>query len=156
MQSNPYAAHDRPQTHSESAYAHEVAPTHPVLMGYVFWLLGIFGAHRFYFGKPLTGVLWFFTGGLFLVGWIVDLFFVPTMAEEADRRFPPGRTDYTVAWLLHLFLGFFGIHRIYMGKLLTGILYMLTGGLFGIGYIYDLLTLNDQVAEINFRDQSPS
>ncbi|MDA8744424.1 TM2 domain-containing protein [Rubripirellula amarantea] len=144
----------QPHTYSErTAHYQEVAPTHPVLMGYVFWLLGFVGAHRFYFGKPLTGVLWFFTGGLFLVGWIVDFFFIPAMAEEAERRFPPGRVDYTVAWLLQLFLGIFGIHRIYMGKLFTGILYMLTGGLFGIGYIYDTLNLNDQIAEINVADR---
>ena len=45
---------------------HASAPTHPVVVGYLFWILGFFGAHRFYFGKPLTGALWFFTLGLFL------------------------------------------------------------------------------------------
>ena len=73
------------------------------------------------------------------------------MAEEANRRFRPGRIDHTVTWVLHLFLGLFGIHRIYMGKLFTGLLYMFTGALFGIGYIYDTLTLNEQVEEVNAR-----
>jgi TM2 domain-containing membrane protein YozV len=123
-------------------------PTHPILVGYLFWLLGFVGAHRFYFGKPLTGTLWFFTGGLFLVGWIVDVFFIPAMAEEANVRYPQREVDYTVAWVLHLFLGVFGIHRFYMGKIGTGILYLLTGGLLGIGYIYDTLTLNEQIAEL--------
>lgn len=127
------------------------APTHPVVVGYVIWLLGVFGAHRFYFGKPLTGVLWFFTGGLLLVGWIVDLFFVPAMAESANRRYAPGRIDYTVTWCLLLLLGLFGIHRIYMGKIVTGVIYMFTGGLFGIGFVYDILTLNEQVEELNLR-----
>jgi hypothetical protein len=36
-----------------------------------------------------------------------------------------------------------------MGKWLTGILYLLSGGIFGIGYLYDLWTLNDQVSLIN-------
>ncbi len=108
-------------------------------------------AHRFYFGKPLTGTLWFFTLGLFFVGWIIDLFLIPSMAEQANRRYRPGRIDYTVAWCLQLLFGLFGIHRIYMGKIFTGILYMLTGGLLGIGYIYDTLTLNEQVEEINSR-----
>lgn len=125
------------------------APTHPVIVGYLFWILGFIGAHRFYFGKPLTGTLWFFTGGLFLIGWIVDLFLIPSMAEHANRRYPPGQIDYTVAWCLHLLLGLFGIHRIYMGKFLTGILFMFTGGLLGIGFVYDTLTLNEQVAELN-------
>jgi len=46
-------------------------------------------------------------------------------------------------------LGLFGIHRMYMGKWLTGILYLVTGGLFGIGYIYDFWTLNDQLSQLN-------
>lgn len=124
-------------------------PSHSILVGYIFWVLGFLGAHRFFFGKPLTGILWFFTGGLLLVGWIVDLFLIPAMAEEADRRFPNGNTDYNLAWLLLMFLGIFGIHRFYMGKYITGAIYLVTGGLFGIGYVYDILTLNDQIAEQN-------
>ncbi len=125
------------------------APTHPILIGYLLWGFGFIGVHRFYFGKPLTGILWFFTGGLFLIGWIVDLFLIPAMADSANRRYPPGRIDYTVAWLLHLLLGVFGAHRFYMGKIFTGLLYLCTFGLLGIGYIYDTLTLNGQVEEVN-------
>ncbi len=125
------------------------APTHPVIVGYVFWLLGIFGAHRFYFGKPVSGTLWFLTGGLFLIGWIVDLFFIPSMADEANRRFHNGPIDHTVSWCLLLLLGMFGIHRFYMGKVITGIVYLCSGGLFGIGIIYDVLTLNEQVEVVN-------
>ena len=126
-------------------------PTHPAVIGYLFWILGIFGAHRFYFGKPLTGVLWFFTAGLLLIGWLIDLFFIPRMAEEANRRYRSGRIDYNLAWCLHVFLGVFGIHRFYMGKIITGVIFLLTGGLLGVGYVYDLLTLNDQIDEINTR-----
>lgn len=36
-------------------------------------LLGYLGAHRFYVGKIGTGVLWFCTGGVFGIGWIVDM-----------------------------------------------------------------------------------
>lgn len=130
----------------------EQAPTHPVIVGYVVWLLGVFGAHRFYFGKPLTGILWFLTGGLFLIGWIIDLFFVSAMAEEANQRYRAGRIDYTVTWCLLFFLGLFGVHRLYMGKIITGVIYLCSGGLFGVGFIYDVLTLNEQIEEINVGD----
>jgi hypothetical protein len=36
-----------------------------------------------------------------------------------------------------------------MGKWITGILYLLSGGLVGIGIIYDFWTLNDQITLIN-------
>lgn len=122
-----------------------VAPTHPVLFGYLFWVIGFTGAHRFYYGKPLSGAIWFFTGGLFLVGWIVDLFFIPRMSAQAESRYRPREIDYSVAWVLLIFLGLFGAHRFYMGKILSGAVYLLTGGLFGIGYVYDICTLNEQI-----------
>ena len=107
------------------------------------------GAHRFYFGKTFTGVIWFFTLGLLFVGWIVDLFLIPSMEREADWRYQEGPWDYNIAWLLLTFLGIFGIHRFYMEKWITGIIYLLTGSLFGIGWLYDLCTLNEQIDEIN-------
>ena len=39
-----------------------------------------------------------------------------------------------------------------MGKWVTGLVYLLTGGVFGIGILYDLWTLNGQVSEINQRE----
>lgn len=120
-------------------------PTHPALIGYVFWVIGFTGAHRFYFGKPWTGALWFFTGGLFLIGWIIDVFWIPAMSEEAEARYQTRDVDYSVAWILLVFLGIFGIHRFYMGKPITGIIFLLTGGLFGFGYAYDICTLNEQI-----------
>ena len=58
-----------------------------------------------------------------------------------------GDKNYTIAWILLTFLGIFGIHRFYQGKILTGILYLCTGGLFLFGYIYDYWTLNEQLSE---------
>ncbi|MBP3347136.1 MAG: TM2 domain-containing protein [Clostridia bacterium] len=46
-----------------------------------------------------------------------------------------------VAFLLCLFFGVIGAHRFYEGRILLGILYVLTGGLFGIGVIIDLIRL---------------
>ena len=130
-------------------HAMETQNTHSVLIGYLAWIFGFLGCHRFYFGKPITGTIWFFTLGVMGVGWIIDAFLIPSMDSEADQRFTPGPIDYSVSWLLLVFLGLFGIHRMYMDKWLTGILYLLSAGLFGIGYLYDLWTLNGQIDDIN-------
>lgn len=129
-------------------YGHD---THLKTVGYLTWLMGFFGAHRFYYGKRLTGTLWFFTLGLCGIGWIVDLFLIPSMDRDADYRFVSGPIDYNVAWGLLAFLGLFGVHRFYIGKWPTGVLYLLTGGLLGVGWLYDLWTLNEQVSDINSR-----
>lgn len=123
--------------------------THSKLIGYLLWIFGFTGSHRFYFGKPVTGTVYFFTLGLLGIGWLVDLFLIPGMCRQADFRFQRGSIDYTVAWILLTFLGLLGIHRMYLGKWITGILYLLTGGLLGLGYLYDYWTLNEQVTLIN-------
>ena len=123
--------------------------THRKTIGYILWIFGFTGSHRFYYGKPVSGTIYLFTLGLLFIGWIVDLFLIPAMDRQADIRYSVGRIDYNLTWILLTFLGIFGVHRMYMGKWLTGILYLLTGGLLGIGIIYDFWTLNDQITLIN-------
>ena len=125
--------------------------THSKTIGYLLWLFGFTGSHRFYYGRPISGTVYFFTLGLLFIGWIVDLFLIPSLDRECDIRFIEGHIDYTVAWILLTFLGVFGVHRMYMGKWLSGVIYLLTGGLFLIGYVYDYWTLNDQITVINSR-----
>ncbi len=128
--------------------------THSLAVGYILWIFGFLGAHRFYFGRPVSGTIYFFTLGLFLIGWIVDLFLMPSLNDSADRRYADGSTNYTIAWIFLTFLGFFGVHRFYMGKILTGLLYLFTLGLFGIGVIYDYWTLNEQISSRNLERES--
>ena len=45
------------------------------------------------------------------------------------------------AFVLCLFLGPLGIHRFYVGKVGTGLLYLCTGGFFGIGWVLDCFRL---------------
>jgi TM2 domain-containing membrane protein YozV len=123
--------------------------THLKSVGYLLWLFGFTGSHRFYYGKPISGTVYFFTLGLLGIGWLIDLFLIPSMDRNADLRFRAGPVNYSVAWILLTFLGFFGIHRMYMGKWLTGIIYLLTAGLLGLGYLYDFWTLNDQITLVN-------
>lgn len=54
-------------------------------------------------------------------------------------------------WCL-VFVGLAGIHRIYLGKYGTGILYLLTFGLFGIGQFIDLFRMKSLVQDSNIRE----
>ncbi|HAR42914.1 MAG TPA: hypothetical protein DCS07_09845 [Bdellovibrionales bacterium] len=123
--------------------------THSIPIGYLFWIFGFTGAHRFYYGKPISGTIYFFTLGLLGIGWLIDAFLIPSMDREADHRYASGSNNYTVTWALLTFLGGFGIHRFYLGKWITGIVWLLTGGFFLMGYLYDFWTLNEQIAEAN-------
>lgn len=125
--------------------------THSKAIGYLLWIFGFMGAHRFYYGKPWTGTLWFFTLGLFFVGWIVDLFLIPSMDRQADRRFRSGPVNFNLSWVLLTFLGVFGAHRLYLGKWITAIIYFFTGGLFLLGVLYDYWTLNEQISVKNMQ-----
>lgn len=123
--------------------------THSLVIGYLLWIFGFTGSHRFYFGKPITGTIWFFTLGLVGIGWLIDVLLIPGMERSANRRYLAGPFDYNVTWILLTFLGVFGVHRFYMGKWITGIIYLCTGGLLFLGVLYDFWTLNEQVDECN-------
>jgi TolB-like protein len=60
-----------------------------------------------------------------------------TQSEALAARYSP--KSRLVALVLAFFVGFFGVHRFYVGRWLTGILYILTMGLFGIGWLLDIL-----------------
>ena len=49
--------------------------------------------------------------------------------------------SWLVDMLLCLFLGYLGVHRFYEGKVVSGIICLLTGGFFGIGYIIDFIII---------------
>ena len=94
--------------------------THRKLVGYALWLFGFTGAHRFFYGRPISGTLWFFTLGLFGIGWLIDVLLIPGMDRAADVRYVAGPNDYNLGWLLLTFLGVFGAHRFYLGRWLSG------------------------------------
>ena len=58
-------------------------------VAYLLWFLSGFGAlglHRFYLGKIGTGLIYFFTGGLFLIGGLADFFLLPSLLRDANLR----------------------------------------------------------------------
>ncbi|MDG2422968.1 MAG: NINE protein [Phycisphaerales bacterium] len=54
-------------------------------IAYLLWFFfGLLGIHRFYLGRPISGVIYLLTGGVFLFGWIIDLFLIPGMVRIAN------------------------------------------------------------------------
>lgn len=52
---------------------------------YLLWFfLGAFGAHKFYLNKIGIGVLYFFTGGIFGIGLLIDLFTLGGQVDSAN------------------------------------------------------------------------
>ena len=139
--------------------------THSKLIGYLLWIVGFTGAHRFYYGKPISGTIWFFTLGLLGVGWLIDLFLIPGMDRKADFKNLQGPRDHSIAWLLLVFGGWLGLHRFYLHKWFSGLAIMIMTGLtaflfpvffflllpLGIMLLVDLWTLNGQVSDFNRR-----
>ena len=60
----------------------QTSDTHSKTIGYLLWIFGFTGSHRFYYGKPITGTIWFFTLGLLGIGWLIDLFLIPSESES--------------------------------------------------------------------------
>lgn len=54
-----------------------------------------------------------------------------------------------IAYLLWFFLGWAGIHRFYVGKIVSGIIYLLTFGLLGFGWFIDAFLLSGYVDSYN-------
>ena len=99
----PSYQHDPPTLATKPAVVWE-NDSHSLTVGYVLWLVGFTGAHRFYYGKPISGVVWFLTFGLLGIGWLIDAFLLPAMDRAADYRYVTGDHNYSLAWLL-LILG---------------------------------------------------
>lgn len=75
-----------------------------------------------------------------------------TEAEAASCRTVASPRSKWVALILCLTLGWLGIHRFYVGKIGTGVLFWITRGFHGIGIVVDLvLILSDRFEDAEGR-----
>lgn len=57
-----------------------------ILIAYILWFFfGYLGVHRFYCGRYISGTIWLFTGGLFGIGWLIDIFLIPGMVIDDNH-----------------------------------------------------------------------
>jgi hypothetical protein len=98
-----------------------------------FWLYRLAPA---LFGRPVSDTIWFL---------------IPSMERTTEPHCTPGPISYNIAWVLLTFVGILGIRRFYVRKWLTGLLYLVTGGLLLLGVLYDFWTLNPRLSEENRR-----
>lgn len=59
-----------------------------IVVAYALWGLGLFGIngiHRFYLGKPVTGLIWLFSRGFLYIGQFCDLFLIPSMVKGRNN-----------------------------------------------------------------------
>ncbi|XP_041470854.1 uncharacterized protein LOC121420333 [Lytechinus variegatus] len=119
---------------------------------YMFWLppVGIFGGHHYYLGRFGYGVVYSLTMGLFGVGWLFDLFRIWILTRRANQDIrtlrsgrplssnPSERMHLDDAYSLAFPLGFLGLHHFYMRRWMFGVIYFLTLGCMGVGFLVDL------------------
>ena len=158
----------------------EPGRTHRTSLGLLLWLFGFTGAHRFYYGRSASGTVQFllfaacgaltaalgpFAFPFWIVPglwWIVDLFLLGSMQKDAARTYAAGPYSYSVAWVLQTFLGWAGVHRLYLDRWVSGLamvvcalsapfLLGLPALICGAVYLLDFWNLNEMVSESNQR-----
>lgn len=72
----PYYVNQSNPAYGSTIYSKPISPSNRWVAFALCFVLGVIGIHRFYVGKIGTGVLYIFTGGLFGIGWLVDLIMI--------------------------------------------------------------------------------
>ncbi|XP_012935773.1 uncharacterized protein LOC101864131 [Aplysia californica] len=121
---------------------------------YLLWLcVGLLGGHHFYLRRYSFGVVYFCTFGLLGIGWLVDLVRMYWLVKQANEKAenPWLRQQFSMvdAYVLWFPFGFFGYHLFYLQRPAQGILYITTGGFFGVGWLVDLFRIPYMVKSMN-------
>ncbi len=118
------------------------------------------GFHHFYLRRWGWGFAYLFTVGLFGIGWIVDAFRMPSLVRNANRNLEaeargcplgPVTVSLAVAYVLALcpLTGLLGCSHFYLRRWFFGIVYLLTFGLCGVGYLVDWFRMPCLVKHVN-------
>lgn len=101
---------------------------------------GILGLHHYYLNRWKWGLLYTLTGGIFGIGWLVDLFRIPQLVTRANNHLRGeglGLIHIDDVYLLWFPFGILGAHHYYLGRHGWALLYFCTLGLFTVGWLFD-------------------
>lgn len=111
---------------------------------------GLCGAHHYYLQNYYFGALYTFTLGIFGVGYIADWFRFPILLKRYERTEGKLKERYRDdAYLLWFPLGLLGLHHFYLKRPVWGLLYMLTLGFLGVGWLIDVYRIWKLVENCN-------
>lgn len=115
---------------------------------------GWLGLHHYYLGRKNFGLIYTFTCGLIGFGWIFDWFRIRSLVRECNEQLyarnskPTKRLD--DAYILACNpIGFLGLYHYYLERKEWGIFYTVTLGVFGIGWILDIIRMPCLVQSVN-------
>jgi TM2 domain-containing membrane protein YozV len=69
-----------------TTYVYAINPKSTGVTYLLWFFFGVLGIHHFYMGKTGRGILWLLTGGLFLVGLVIDLFTIPAQVRQVNAQ----------------------------------------------------------------------
>ncbi|KAL5257624.1 hypothetical protein ACHWQZ_G012517 [Mnemiopsis leidyi] len=120
---------------------------HNLSDAYVYCIpFGFLGLHHFYLSRPKWGVFYLITLGNFGVGWITDIFRLQSLVESCNERQKWLLSD---AFLLWFPLGLLGAHWWYLNQKARALLYALTLGYLGVGWLIDISRIPTHVRSLN-------
>jgi TM2 domain-containing membrane protein YozV len=123
-----------------------------VLLLFLSWFLGFFGADRFYNGQIGLGILKLCTFGGFGIWAFIDFLMVvlgkykdkegnPFLVIHEDISSPKSEDSWSTAFLLSIFFGALGMNRFYTGRIGLGVAKLFTLGGFGVWVLIDNILL---------------
>ena len=118
---------------------------------------GILGFHHYYCRRMYWGLLYSLTLGCFLFGWTVDFIRIPFLVSRTEEETTDDgiRKKYYSddAYVLWMSFGLLGFHHFYLKRYRWGIVYALTLGLFGVGWVVDAFRIPHLVRQLNLETE---